>query len=177
MFRDINVLKLLPDRPGRGGTKFGYHAFQQEPINDTRETLNVHVWQDSWQSDRGITWPFPVSPYRYWDTEPCDNENSKTALALHGYAKFSLTDPSTGPATEILGHNVRRFGAAHVGYIWNYTTVVAQDFEPPAGTIDTNVICDASTEHPAVFCNIGNRCFIATGIGPVVIYDSSRGRT
>lgn len=173
MYRGIEVLRLVPDRPGRGGTKFGYHSFQQEPINDTRTTLNVNVYQDSWTSDRGIQ--APPQFYSYWDTEACTNENSKTALALHGYAKYSLTDPGAGPATEILGHNTRINSAVTYGYIWNYTTVVSQDFEPPAGTRDTNVICDASTTNPAIFCNIGNRCFIATGIGPVVIYDSSRG--
>ena len=52
MYDKIDVMKLLPDRPGRGGAKFGYHSFQQEPINDTREVKNVHVWQDSWRSDR-----------------------------------------------------------------------------------------------------------------------------
>ena len=43
MFRGVNILTLVPDRPGRGGTKFGYHSFQEQPINDTRQTLNVHV--------------------------------------------------------------------------------------------------------------------------------------
>ena len=172
MYKDINILRLIPDRAGRGGTKFGYHAFQQEPILDTRETTNVHVWQDSWRSDDA---PHPPSQfYDYYDTEFA-NVQGKVALSLHGYSKFSLTDPTVGPATELLGHNVRTFGTTPHGYIWNYTTVVDQVPELPLGYIDSNVVCAASLDSPAVFCNIGNRCFIATGIDECKIYDSASG--
>ena len=53
MLKNVNVLRLLPDRPGRGGCKFGYHSFQQQPLLDTRSTKSVYVWQDSWRSDYG----------------------------------------------------------------------------------------------------------------------------
>jgi hypothetical protein len=170
MYRDVEVLRLLPDRTGRGGTKFGYHAFQQEPINDTRETTNVHIWQDSWRTDAAI------EEYTgYFVDNESTNENKKNALALHGYSKFSLTSPTLGPKTEMLGHNSRVWGANTYAYVWNYTRVVDQVFDPPASYMNSNVICAASSEYPAVFCNVNNRCFIATGIDEAVIYDSSTG--
>jgi hypothetical protein len=170
MYRGVEVLTLVPDRAGRGGTKFGYHAFQQEPINDTRETVNVHIWQDSWRTDGAI-----AEYTGYFVDDENAEENAKKALALHGYSKFSLTSPTLGPKTEMLGHNVRVWGANTYGYIWNYTRVVDQVFDPPASMMDTNVICKASIEYPAVFVNVNNRCFIATGIDQAVIYDSSTG--
>ena len=173
MFRDINVLKLLPDRPGRGGTKFGYHSWQQEPINDTRQTLNVHVWQDSWRSDaQGFTTDFTNT---FPDTSTKDI-GSGAALALHGYVKYSLTSPSDGPMTEILGHNSATEGGVASGYIWNYSSYVDYSILPgPVFQWDQNVVCTADSVHPAVFANIGNRCFIATGISECMIYDSSAG--
>ena len=170
MYRDINVLRMVPDRVGRGGLKFGYHAFQQEPINDTRETTNVYIWQGSWMSDPAI------SEYtNYYPDQELADAGDKKALSLHGYSKFSLTDPTDGPNSEMLGHNVRVWGVNTYGYIFNYTRVVDMVFEPPNDWINSNIICYASTTHPAVFCNVNNRCFIATGINEAVISDSSTG--
>ena len=131
MFRGIEVMRLIPDREGRGGTKFGYHSFQQQPINDTRDIKNVYVWQDSW---RGDTYPtFQIEGSLYIDSYPYNltATTNVDVLALHGYSKFSLTDPAAGPTTEILGHNVG-IGTPSVGYIWNYSTGVQLEFEPLA---------------------------------------------
>jgi hypothetical protein len=174
MFRGTEVLRIIPDREGRGGTKFGYHSFQQQPINDTRDIKNVYVWQDSW---RGDTYPtFTVEGALYIDSYPYNLTATPTVdvLALHGYSKFSLTDPAAGPTTEILGHNVG-IGSPSVGYIWNYCTGIQLEFEPPASYTTSYKVCTASADSPAVFCNVGNRVFIARGTGEGVIYDSSHG--
>ena len=155
---EINILSLVPDRTGVGGTKFGYHSFQKQPILDTRDTKNVHIWQDSWRSDRGaITAP---SGAIYADTSAITPDGIE-CIALHGYARFSLSDPLAGPTTEMLGHTVQpSFG----GHIWNYSAFV---------TGASNVVTFASATYPAVFANIGNRCFIARGDMEGVIYDAS----
>ena len=155
---EINILSLVPDRTGVGGTKFGYHSFQKQPILDTRDTKNVHIWQDSWRSDRGaITAP---SGAIYADTSAITPDGIE-CIALHGYARFSLSDPLAGPTTEMLGHTVQpSFG----GHIWNYSAFV---------TGASNVVAFASATYPAVFANIGNRCFIARGDMEGVIYDAS----
>jgi len=171
MFRDVNILKLLPDRPGRGGTKFGYHSWQQEPINDTRQTLNVHVWQDSWRSDytghtgQGI---FPDDDMRDPGTE--------SALVVHGYNKYSLTDPTAGPSVHILGHNKSYRGGVPTGYVWDYTNYTY--YYVDVGLVfSSNKVCNASFTHPAILVNVNNRCFIATGEGEGQIYDVSTGPT
>lgn len=180
MYRGINVLTLLPDRHGRGGTKFGYHAFQQEPINDTRETLNVHAWQDSWRTDCKSTSALGYLPeYLFPDTNPKAG-GSISCLALHGYCKYNTSDPSAGPMTEILGHNVSNPAFSDgLGYVWNYTSYTDYTYSFGGGTVtitwDRNIVCDASRTFPAVFVNIGSRCFIATGINECQIYDSSSG--
>lgn len=171
MFRDINVLKLLPDRPGRGGTKFGYHSFQQEPINDTRQTLNVHVWQDSWRSDYASTY---VIYGNNFDDNSTKDIGEAASLALHGYSKYSLTSPSLGPTTLILGHNITSIGGVPFGYIWNYTDWMNGTYVGPLWTGTTNQVCWASYTYPAVFANIGNRCFIATGENEGMIYDATQ---
>lgn len=172
MYRGIEVLRLLPDRPGRGGTKFGYHSFQQEPINDTRETLNVHVWQDSWRSDnQGVD---RATGYNFVDDSDKDIGEA-ASLALHGYSVNSLTDPTEGPTTLILGHNITSQGGVTFGYIWNYTVPTNGTYNgmvvPPRWDATTNKLCNASYTHPAVFVDVGNRCFIATGINEGYIYD------
>jgi len=178
MFRDVNVLKLLPDRPGRGGTKFGYHSWQQEPINDTRQTLNVHVWQDSWRSDYASL----ASPYGFnFEDNDMKDPGEAASLALHGYSKFSLTSPTAGPVTVLLGHNITSLGGVPFGYVWNYTDYTDGTYTPPLGpsvpgywTGTTNRVCWASYTHPAVFLNINNRCFIATGENEGMIYDATQ---
>ena len=168
MYDKIDVLKLLPDRPGRGGAKFGYHSFQQEPINDTREVKNVHVWQDSRRSDRaGI--PLAVG-YNFPDDEAIGTD-SVSAIALHGYAKFSLSDPTAGPSTHVLGHNTH---VSYGGHIFDYTSYTNGTYGGGVWTGTTNVVCAASPTAPAVFANIGNRCFIGRGNTQGVIYDASR---
>ena len=173
MYRDIEVLRLLPDRQGRGGTKFGYHSFQQTPINDTRDVKNVHVWQDSWRSDLAGR---AFALYSYFPDESVKDAGSGAALALHGYTKFSSTDPSVGPMTEMIGHNVASISGVPTGYLWNYNSWVDWTILPgPVLQWDINLMGAASATHPAVFANIGNRCFIGTGIGEALVYDSSRG--
>ncbi len=178
MFRDVNVLKLLPDRPGRGGTKFGYHSFQQEPINDTRQTLNVHVWQDSWRSDYASL-QYPIG-FNFEDNSTKDIGEA-ASLAMHGYAKFSLTSPTNGPITHILGHNITSIGGVPFGYVWDYTDFTNGTYTPPVGpsvpgywTGTTNQVCWASYTHPAVFVNVNNRCFIATGENEGMVLDSTQ---
>lgn len=177
MFRGVNLLRLIPDRPGRGGTKFGYHAFQQEPINDTRQTLNVHVWQDSWRTDEKSS-TTTLAEYLFPDTNP-RGATSLACRALHGYCKYSSTDPSLGPMTEFLGHHtVNPQNADATAYIWDYTSYVDWSVTPPPYVVlswDQNILCEADPKQPAVFVNVGNRCFIGTGIGECQIYDSSRG--
>jgi hypothetical protein len=170
VYRDINVLSLIPDRPGRGGTKFGYHAFQQEPLNDTREIKNVSPWQDSWRSDRSPT--SVVQGFLFEDNEAIGPDATE-ALALHGYSKFSLSDPLAGPATVILGHNIH---PSYGGHIWNYSDYTNGVFDPGTGfwTGTTNIVATTSAAYPAVFQNIGNRCFIARGDTDGIIFDASR---
>lgn len=172
MLKNVNVLRLLPDRPGRGGCKFGYHSFQQEPILDTRSTKSIHVWQDSWRSDYGGR-AFQTGSYAPDDSTK-DNQPI-SCLALHGYTKFSKLYPAAGPGTEILGHNVVTVGGATTAYIWNYNSYVDYTFVFPVFTWDGNKVCPASTIHPAVFANVGNRVFIATGENECFIYDRTSG--
>ena len=174
MYRGVNVLSLVPDRVGRGGTKFGYHSFQEQPINDTRQTLNVHVWQDSWRSDYA---GFGGGAAKcYFPDVSSKDADSGVALALHGYTKYSTTDVSATPMTEMLGHNSVTVGGVPSGYIWNYSSYTDWTVLPgPVFSWNINTVCAASPTHPAVFTNIGNRCFIATGIGECMIYDSSAG--
>jgi len=179
MYRDIEVLKLLPDRAGRGGTKFGYHSFQQEPINDTRQTMNVNVWQDSWRSD-GKGYDDPTIGAIFPDTNAALGTVLQ-AMSLHGYCKFNTYNPAAGPLTEIIGHNTRNpdDNDTMSGYIWNYSSYVGTTWQinPPTVQVtwDINEIYGACPTFPAVFVNIGSRCFIATGINECQIYDSSRG--
>lgn len=175
MFRDVNVLKLLPDRPGRGGTKFGYHSWQQEPINDTRQTLNVHVWQDSWRSDYAGFSSAAIAGNYFYDDYSKD-AGSVSALALHGYSTFSLTNPSVGPTTHILGHNIATRGGTPGGYVWDYTNYTYYYVDGGAA-FQSNVVCAASYTFPSVFVNINNRCFIATGESEGQIYDVVSGPT
>lgn len=171
MFRDLNVLRLIPDRPGRGGAKFGYHSFQQEPINDTRETLNVNVWQDSWRIDKAST---SIITGVTFNDELFKGTNFASCLALHGYSKFSLTSPSAGPTTSVLGHNIANLNAVDTGYIFDYSGY-SYYFVDGGNVSSSNIVCYASYTHPAVFCNIGNRCFIGTGEDEGKIYDRATG--
>lgn len=171
MYRDIEILSLLPDRPGRGGTKFGYHSFQQEPINDTREIKNVHVWQDSWRSDRaGYSPPLWL---QYPDQSSLTVGSETSALALHGYSKFSLGDPAAGPTTYVIGHNA---DPSYGGHIWNYSEFSNGTRDPGSGawTGTTHVIAVASQTYPSVFLNIGNRCFIGRGDSEGIILDATQ---
>ena len=173
MLKNVNVLRLLPDRPGRGGCKFGYHSFQQQPLLDTRSTKSVYVWQDSWRSDYGGR-AFAAGSY-FIDDSTKDNQPI-ACLALHGYTKFSRLYPAAGPDTEILGHHTATISGTDTAYIWNYNSFTDYSILPgPVIAWTSHQVCPASTVHPAVFANIGNRCFIATGENECFIYDRTTG--
>src|ERR1035437_537538 len=140
VFQNIKWLRLTPDRPGRGGTKTGLHTFQQEPTNDVRSLTGAHIYQGAWRREfAGAIYPTPVS----WFSGPAQ------PLALHGYVYPSLTDPSATPSVTILSHQLE--AATSSTYVRDMVT---------AGI---RMGPRAQNATPAVFQNIGGRCFIGEG--------------
>jgi hypothetical protein len=141
VFQNIKWLRLTPDRPGRGGTKTGIHSFQQEPINDVRSLTGGHVHQGAWRREFA-TVAYPTPQYSMPATV--------TPWALHGYVHPSLTDPAAAPSVSVL---------AHVYYSpdSNNHVVNVNDSSLPGGPYAPG------NTSPAVFQNIGGRCFFGEG--------------
>src|SRR5512139_2100553 len=138
MFKNLKWLRLVPDKPGKGGIKSGYHSFQPQPVNDTRTTHGVHVYRGRWRRDYKSQ-----TPSTAYGGPAAGNA---TPLSLHVYNYPSLTDPSAPQSATILGH--MSAGAAQTYF--DFTNVVARN------THVANAVA-------ATFLNIDGRCFIADG--------------
>jgi streptogramin lyase len=137
MYKNLKWLRLVPDKPGKGGQKTGYHSFQAQPVNDTRQTRGFHVYRGRWRKDYV---PQVFVPYANQIGAGIE------ALSLHYYAYPNLTDPSATPNFSILGHHL----LAGTHHIWDFTTGTSR-FTHTANAV------------PATFLNIEGRCFAADG--------------
>ena len=154
MFEGLKWIRLVPDQPGKGGSKSGFHSFPATPMNDTRTTQYFHVYRGRWSKDQdtlalaGIT-------------------NDVTAGAvngsLHTYTYPSLTDPSAVPSTTVLGHHVDRPGGIFENRYWDFTHGTNRDSHNGVSTSPNSV--------PATWLNINGRCFAADGAREGFIMD------
>ena len=146
MFKNIKWLRLVPDKPGKGGQKTGFHTFQPDPVNDTRIVDGWHVYRGRWQRDRKSELvPLVTNESGY-----------KPVRALHGYVYPSLTDPSAQPSLTILGHHLD--GAGGANRYWDFTNNAVR-YTHTGGSV------------PATFLNISGRCFAADGAREGMVMD------
>ena len=150
MFKNIKWVRLTPDRPGRGGSKTGIHSFQQQPINDTYELFNAHVYRGYWRRDfNPATDPIAPGPVT----------NLTNALAIHGYVYPSLTDPSAQPSVAVLEQGV-----------WNHASVVVYDITNATTRVTRPQ--SVSSLQAGVFQDINQRCFYGDGSDEGYIFDN-----
>lgn len=145
MYQGLKWLRLVPDKPGKGGWKTGFHTFQSQPVNDTRRVTRYHVYRGRWTKDHdtkalaGIT-----------------NDTTATFPAsVHAYVYPSLTDPTAQPGVTILGHHLVSGPSNHY---WDFTN-------------NTSRSTHAGNSVPATFLNIAGRCFVADGAREGMVLD------
>jgi len=146
MYKNLKWLRLVPDKPGKGGRKTGYHTFQVSPVNDTREVRGWHVYRGRWRKDYTSVTIAGTSP----------DPGYKPVLALHGYVYPSLTDPSAAPSLTLLGHHLD--GAGGSNRYWDFTN-------------NTTRFTHSGNSIPATFLNIDGRCFAADGAREGMLMD------
>jgi hypothetical protein len=144
VFPNIKWLRITPDRTGTGGTKTGFHSFQQTPINDVRSLKGAHLYQGAWRRD--------FDPVEY-PAEVIDRA-SLGCLQIHGYTYPSLTDPAAAPTIKILLQNITA-GASKV-YETDGTSRQGRPGTNQAGT----------------FINIAGRCVFGEGAAEALLMDS-----
>lgn len=149
MFKNIKWLRLVPDRPGRGGSKTGLHTFQQTPINDMFSVSGAHVYRGTWRRD--------------FDSIAESNATgvemgSESPLAIHGYVYPSLTDPAAAPGVAILSH--QGFFGGGVKHVWDATNNVVR------------AVRTTNSQQAGIFQNISGRCFFGDGIAEGMIFDN-----
>lgn len=154
MYKGAKVLRIVPDKPGKGGNKTVLHSHQAAPLLDTYETYLTYVRFGRWRREfSSVTMGLDDDPLAI---------HSK---ALHAYYRYDTTNPVTAPITEILGHNTDATPPPPSQRFWNYTT----------GKLIRDTFGDESL--PATFLNIKQRCFIACGGKPGFIYEGSAPNT
>jgi hypothetical protein len=144
VFKNLKWLRLVPDQPGKGGQKTGFHSFQAQPINDTRELSGFHVYRGRWRLD------YQTQAYPGITDDP----NAFSSLALHAYPVPDLTNPSAIPAITLLGHHKNATDSRYWDFTHNQTR-------------DTHSLDSV----PATFLNIEGRCFVADGAREGMILD------
>lgn len=147
MFKNLKWIRIVPDSPGKGGIKSGFHSFQAQPLNDTRNVQGFHVYQGRWRLD------YQTQAVPATTADP----NGVQALALHSYPVVNLSDPSATPTITLLGHHI---GAADQHYY---------QFTHTAGVRDSHA--QTTNPFPATFLNIEGRCFAADGAREGFIMD------
>ena len=152
MFEGLKWIRLVPDQPGKGGSKSGFHSFPATPMNDTRTTQYFHVYRGRWAKDQ--------------DTLPLagiTNDPTGVNGSLHTYIYPSLIDPSANPSSTVLGHHVNISGGVFQNRYWDFTHGTTRDTHPGSNTSPNAV--------PATWLNINGRCFAADGAREGFIMD------
>lgn len=154
MFKNLKWLRLVPDRPGRGGTKTGIHTFQQEPVNDVRSLSGAHIYQGTWRRE------FSAVAYPTTQFSPIVGGSFPNPVALHGYVYPSTTDPSATPSITVL-EDILQSGAVNSRYIWDV-----------GAGVQRGAVRGGTGVPAAVFQNISGRCFIGDGmLGGMILDD------
>lgn len=146
MFAGLKWVRLIPDQPGKGGWKSGFHSFQAQPVNDTRSVSGMHVWRGRWRKDPDTTAIAGTGADVF--SQP---------LSLHAYLYPSLTDPSAQPGMTILGHHIDFANPASNRY-WDFTAGGARN-------------AHLGNSVPATFLDINGRCFVADGAREGMVLD------
>jgi hypothetical protein len=147
VFEGLKWLRLVPDTPGKGGWKTGFHTFQVQPVNDTRTVTNLHPYRGRWRKDPDTR----VVPGTTRDSAA----TSTTPRSVHAYLYPSLTDPSAAPSMSLLGHHVV---APNTNRYWDFTANTTRDIH-------------VGNSVPATFLDIAGRCFVADGAREGMVLD------
>jgi hypothetical protein len=149
MFENARVIRLVPDKPGRGGIKTGVSTFVTNP--DVRDVYNVYIYNARWRkmiAERVLAGV---------DTQTVDDVINP--LVLHNFALYGTT-PGAAATNHVLAHY------ANISTGVNYLA----DCNHVGGGILKTI---ASVCTPAVFTNIKNRCFICCGGASNFIYNGT----
>jgi hypothetical protein len=161
MYDNILVVTYTPDKPGRGGTKTGFHSFSEPPWLDTRETYNFNVLQNRWRKDTQSIPPTDATSGlvngAIWSNATNDY-NSTYTYSLHSYVTYATTDianPAASPIVEILSHE--SVGGPTTletsSRIWSH-------YYSGSGLLHS---MPANATVPAEYLNIGARCLYTLG--------------
>jgi len=142
------IVRIIPDQPGRGGSK---SSLSTQSINlDIRTAQNVFVYYGRWRRA-----PEAISAAGYQIVP-----NVTRSIGLHNYAAFDNTNANTPPVNKLLSHNLMNDGSHQ---ITQHNTLT---------TIKTYTPSGADAAVPATFLNIKNRCFMCWAATNNFIYDS-----
>src|SRR5512146_2059314 len=139
-------LRIIPDRPGKGGSKTATST--HSPNLDTRTASNVFLYNGRW---RKMLAPGAAGGLT---TDPNATLGS---TVLYAYSKYSTSNASTPVSTIILGHN-KETGPPVSDRLWNYTSGALLSRNGSAMFDNTGVAV------PAKFLTVKNRCFISWGV-------------
>ena len=152
MFKNAQLIRFIPDRPGRGGIRTGVSTFTAN--TDVRDVYNVYIYNGRWR----------MMPAQHNLSGTVDQNVSNWAnpQVIHNYAKYGNV-PGAAPTNYVLAHIVD--GQSGDQYINNCNTGYGTIKQP----FPTTTICT-----PAIFTNIKNRCFICWGGTNNFIYDGTQ---
>lgn len=165
MFPGSRLLRIIPDQPGRGGIKTGVSTHVTNA--DIRDSLNVYVYNGRWEkmasNSCGTLEPQQSLklglPSIGTFTDYYENGDALEILALHNFAKYSLTDAGGVATNYLLGHIYDDTSGYNT--IYKFTSSGA------------NLLRSDSSCVPATFINIKNRCFFCWGGTENYVWDGS----
>ncbi len=153
MFKNTRLLRLIPDKPSKGGSKTAQSTFT--PNTDIRVAHNMWVYQGRWQKTPGLRSIAPTA----------GGQGIVESFSIHSFLKYSLTNASLAATAVVLTHDKGSTGT-------NYLNALHLDSGLRSAPVrSTTATPDDCT--PAVYANIKNRCFITWSGTNSFIYDGT----
>jgi hypothetical protein len=148
VFKNAKIIRLVPDQPGMGGSKTSLTT--QSHLVDTYRTINAVVFYGRW---RKVIQAVATGLASVANT---------VGLALHNFAKLSITNALISPTNIVLSHGSVP-GAPTVHKVFDHTN----NFTVKTGSSTPDSFV------PATFLTIKQRCFICWAGSNNFIYDGT----
>lgn len=169
MFENAQLVTLVPDQPGRGGCKQGFHSFLTNPIHDTYSTWGVHIREGSWRADPAASW-VDAATYPAWGPYPLETPGSGDWVTKSAYVfnYYSVTAANIASKGYFFSHvyGVPHGGGVPAHFIYRHGYSAQQ-------TSPLQILTAPDVVVPATYAAIQNRLVMAWGYGPAWVWDGS----